>query len=89
MSRSIFGDIYIQNKIGKMNKMDFIPWLMIKNTGRGIFLVKKIIEKFDPWVTLKIQDTLHKHHIPKEFWEMNQWTKEREREFGTTQLTKK
>lgn len=82
-------DIYTKNKIDKINKMEFVPWLMIKNNGEGIFLVKKIIEKFEPWVTIKLQHTIYKHDIPEVFWGMEQWSRERERKYGKIQLRKK
>jgi len=82
----IVSDIYLKNKNGLIKKMDFVPWLMIKNTGRGIYLVKKILEKFEPWVTIKIQQTIHKHNIPDEFWGVNKWSKAMELKFGRTHL---
>ena len=82
-------DIYTKTKVDKVDKMEFVPWLMIKNTGEGIYLVKKIIEKFEPWVTLKLQTTLHKHDIPDFFWGLEKWTREINRKYGTVQLSKK
>ncbi|MHA1756120.1 MAG: hypothetical protein ACTSVV_05065 [Promethearchaeota archaeon] len=32
------------------NCKSFRPWLIIKNVPEGFFLLKKIIEKFEPWV---------------------------------------
>ena len=29
-------DIIVKDKMKIIDKMDFVPWLMIKNTGRGI-----------------------------------------------------
>lgn len=81
-------DIYSKTKKEGINNMEFIPWVMIKNTGRGIFLTKKIIEKFEPWVTIKLQDTIHKHNIPEEFWGLEKWTKPIAEKYGKIQLKK-
>ncbi len=82
-------DLSLRGKGQVENAMAFQPWLMIKNNGEGIFLVKKIIEKFEPWVTMKLQDTIYKHDIPEEFWEMERWSKENEERFGKVQIKKK
>ncbi len=67
----------------------FQPWLIIKNNGEGIFLVKKIIEKFQPWVSMKLQEPIYKHDIPGVFWEMEKWSRENEKKFGKIRIRRK
>lgn len=37
----------------------FQPWIMLKNTGEGLFLLKKFIEKCEPWITAYLQENLY------------------------------
>ena len=36
----------------------FQPWIMLKHTGEGLFLLKKFIEKCEPWITAYLQENL-------------------------------
>lgn len=38
---------------------EFQPWIILKNCGEGIFLLKKFIEKYEPWVTMAIQENIY------------------------------
>lgn len=38
---------------------NFRPWLYMKNTPESIFLLKKIVEKYEPWVTFGIQESFY------------------------------
>ena len=42
--------------------------LIIKNSTLGIFVIKKIIDKFHPWIKIFGQKQLIKPDFPKEFW---------------------
>jgi hypothetical protein len=50
-------DIVVNGKCSDCK--DFRPWVLVNNNGEGIFLLKKIIEKFSPWVSFGIQKTLY------------------------------
>jgi len=62
------------------------PWFLIKNNGRGIFLAKKIAEKFHPWVSLSLQTDIVLSDIPEEIRSLNKWLKKTEQEMGKTKL---
>jgi len=50
-------DINIHNKCGDCKT--FQPWILLKNSGEGIFLLKKFVEKCEPWITTTIQENLY------------------------------
>ena len=37
---------------------DFRPWAIIKNVPEGIFLLKKVIDKFYPWIKFGVQENI-------------------------------
>jgi hypothetical protein len=41
------------------NCADFRPWIILQNSGEGLFLVKKFYEKYQPWVTLGILSNVY------------------------------
>ena len=53
----LFHDINIIDKCNDCR--EFQPWIMLKNSGEGIFLLKKFIEKCEPWITTTIQENLY------------------------------
>jgi|SRR5271157_3086124 len=48
-----FRDISAKNDA--MHYRQTRPWFIIKNIARGIFVIQKIIEFFDPWITFYLQ----------------------------------
>ena len=64
----------------------FSPWIIIKNNGQGLFLAKKIIEKFEPWVTMFALTAAHKNDIPKEILELYKWTKKNQENLSNMKL---
>ena len=50
-------DINVNNKCSNCSK--FQPWVLLKNTGEGCFLLKKLIEKTTPWNSCFIQENLY------------------------------
>ncbi|GAG33338.1 unnamed protein product, partial [marine sediment metagenome] len=54
-------DINIQNKCDDCKT--FQPWILLKNSGEGIFLLKKFVEKCEPWITTTIQENLYDFNI--------------------------
>ena len=53
----LFHDININNKCNKCK--EFQPWIVLKNSGEGLFLLKKFIEKCEPWITTTLQKNLY------------------------------
>ncbi len=53
----LFYDINIIDKCN--NCKEFQPWIILKNSGEGLFLLKKFIEKCEPWITSTIQKNLY------------------------------
>jgi len=53
----IYQDIKVADKCSTCK--EFQPWLILKNCGEGIFLLKKFIEKFKPWITMAIQENIY------------------------------
>jgi len=53
----LFRDIKVSNKCSFCK--DFKPWFIVKNEPRGLFLVKKIVEFFKPWITIYLQKTIY------------------------------
>lgn len=53
----LFHDIKVKNKCNDCK--EFQPWIILKNTGEGLFLLKKFIEKCEPWITTTIQENLY------------------------------
>ncbi|MGQ4876041.1 MAG: hypothetical protein ACP6IY_18400 [Promethearchaeia archaeon] len=60
----IFHDINIKNKCNQCS--DFQPWVLLKNCGEGIFLLKKFVEKFKPWITITLQTNLYDFNYKKD-----------------------
>ncbi|MFX1568102.1 MAG: hypothetical protein ACFFCV_07020 [Promethearchaeota archaeon] len=42
--------------------------LIIRNNPLGLFTIKKLIERFHPWIKIYGQKQLIKPDFPKEFW---------------------
>ena len=53
----LFHDIKIIDKCDDCK--EFQPWIILKNSGEGLFLLKKFIEKCEPWITTTIQENLY------------------------------
>lgn len=53
----LFHDINIIDKCN--NCKEFQTWIILKNSGEGLFLLKKFIEKCEPWITTTIQENLY------------------------------
>ena len=49
----LYHDINILDKCNQCRA--FQPWIMLKNSGEGLFLLKKFIEKCEPWITVYLQ----------------------------------
>lgn len=67
-------------------KIDFTPWVILKNNGNGLYLAKKIIEKFEPWVTMYGMNIAYKNNIPEEIVRLKQWNQETEKKFSKMKL---
>jgi hypothetical protein len=50
-------NIKINNKC--LNCKDFRPWILLKNQGEGLFLLKKFIEKFEPWISIGLNENIY------------------------------
>ncbi len=59
--------------LSKENNKDFKPWLIVENNTRGIYLIKKISDKFDPWVSFWLQSPVYPHQIPSEIKGVTKW----------------
>ncbi|MHA1782218.1 MAG: hypothetical protein ACTSUL_02210 [Promethearchaeota archaeon] len=68
------------------DKIDFTPWLIVKNEGKGLYLAKKILSKFEPWVSLYALDIVYKNNIPKEILELEKWTEKATKKFSKMKL---
>ena len=53
----LFHDINIIDKCNACK--EYQPWIILKNTGEGLFLLKKFIEKCEPWITTAIQENIY------------------------------
>lgn len=58
--------------------VDFKPWLIIKNITRGVYLINKIREIFDPWVSFWGLSPVHPHQIPAEIKGYEKWNQKLE-----------
>lgn len=67
-------------------KIEFTPWLIVKNEGKGLYLAKKILSKFEPWVSLYALDIVYKNNIPKEILELEKWTEKATKKFSKMKL---
>ena len=38
---------------------NFEPYIILKNCGEGLYLLKKFIEKYDPWITAYVQSNIY------------------------------
>ena len=70
----------------RKEKIDFTPWVILENDGNGLYLAKKIIEKFEPWVTMYIMNIVYKNNIPKEIQELKQWNQETKKKYSKVKL---
>lgn len=50
-------DIKVSNKCPDCKK--FKPWIILKNCGEGLFLLNKIMGKFEPWITIALQQNFY------------------------------
>ena len=50
-------DININDKCNDCK--EFQPWVLLKNSGEGCFLLKKIVEKTTPWNSCFIQENIY------------------------------
>ena len=53
----LFHDLNIKSKCNECK--EFQPWIMVENSGEALFLVKKFIEKCEPWITTIIQENVY------------------------------
>lgn len=53
----LFHDINVIDKCSACK--EYQPWIILKNTGEGLFLLKKFIEKCEPWITTTLQKNLY------------------------------
>ncbi len=65
--------------MSREESQDFKPWLILKNNTRGLYLIKKIREKFDPWVSLWKQTPIYPHQIPAKINEVKIWDQKLEK----------
>ena len=70
----------------KEHKSNFSPWVIVKNEGKGLYLAKKIYEKFDPWVTMYVIKLAHKNNIPQEIKDLETWQKKNEKDLSKMKL---
>ena len=59
----ISADLNIQSKCSDCK--EFQSWILLKNSGEGLFLLKKLVEKCQPWITITIQENLYKQDYTK------------------------
>jgi len=59
----ISSDLNIQSKCSDCK--EFQPWVLLKNSGEGLFLLKKLVEKCEPWITITIQENLYEQDYTK------------------------
>jgi len=70
----------------KIHKSNFTPWVIVKNEGKGLYLAKKIIEKFEPWVTMYEIKLAHKNNIPKIIRDLKGWQQKNEKNLNKMKL---
>ncbi len=80
----INADVRIKNEC--FNCQELYPWIMIKNEERGIIFARELIENSTPFITLKKQRIIYKHHIPKVLEDLKRWTLKEEIEFGNLKI---
>ena len=85
--KDVIEDLDISFKVkDREEHISYTTWLIIKNDGRGLYLVKKILTKFEPWVSLYAMDIIHKSNIPKEILEIEKWTKTEAKKYSKMKL---
>jgi len=70
----------------KEHKSNFNPWVIVKNEGKGLYLAKKIYEKFEPWVTMYAINLIHKNNIPEEIKVLKEWNQKYEKNLSKMKL---
>jgi len=78
-------DISFLNK-EKDERTMFSPWIIVKNNGEGLFLAKKIIEKFEPWVSMFTLTNVQKKDIPEEILRLYRWTKKNQENLANMKI---
>ena len=66
LAKEYYSDAFLEKKYLMANKKRVE--LIIRNTALGLFVIKKLIEKFHPWIKIFGQKQLIKPDFPKEFW---------------------
>jgi len=61
-----YPDAFLEKRYSYNNKNQIE--LIIKNIPLGLFVIKKLIDRFHPWIKIYGQKKLIKPDFPEEFW---------------------